>query len=178
MKKIFRLVAVSFAVVAMASCNCGGNQNATAADSTASCCDTAKKECVDSTAAAANDSAANDSVAKREINANDIFAKRMEKLTKELGLDDAQQASLAEILTVGADRIEKYIEANEKPSIDEIKKFHAEEAEKVKAILNGDQFAKFQKLEEETAKRFEERVAAKAKAAAEAAAKAAAEAAK
>lgn len=174
MKKIFRLVAVSFAVVAMASCNCGGNQNATAADSTASCCDTAKKECVDSTAAPAE----SDSAAKREINANDIFAKRMDKLTKELILDDAQQAKLAEILTVGADRIEKYIEANEKPSIDEIKKFHAEEAEKVKAILNGDQFAKFQKLEEETAKRFEERVAAKAKAAAEAAAKAAAEAAK
>ncbi|MCQ2208212.1 MAG: hypothetical protein MJZ02_08350 [Paludibacteraceae bacterium] len=176
MKKIFRLVAVSFAVVAMASCNCGGNQNATAADSTASCCDTAKKECVDSTAAAAP--AESDSAAKREINANDIFAKRMDKLTKELILDDAQQAKLAEILTVGADRIEKYIDANEKPSIDEIKKFHAEEAEKVKAILNGDQFAKFQKLEEETAKRFEERVAAKAKAAAEAAVKAAAEAAK
>lgn len=171
MKKIFRLAAVAFAAVAMASCNCGNNQNANGAadgaDTAAACCDSAKAACCDSTAAA-NDSV----VAKREINANDIFAKRMDRLTKELILDDAQQAQLAEILTVGADRIEKYIEANEKPSIEEIKKFHAEEAAKVKEILNADQFDKFEKMEEETKKRFEERVAAKAKAAAEAAAKA------
>lgn len=162
MKKVY-FFAVCAAVAALSSCNCNSKQAEAAADTT-------KVEVADSAATAADSAAANDSVAKREINANDIFAKRMEKLTKELILDDAQQAKLAEILTVGADRIEKYIEANERPSLDEVKKFHAEEADQVKAILNADQFVKFQKLEEETAKRFAERVAAKAaKAAAEAA---------
>lgn len=166
MKKVFFYAACA-AVTVLASCKCGESKPADGA-----VCDSANVETVADSAATVADSVAGDSTAKREINANDIFAKRMEKLTKELILDDAQQAKLAEILTVGADRIEKYIEANERPSIDEIKKFHAEEAEKVKEILNADQFVKFQKLEEETAKRFEERVAAKAKAAAEAAANA------
>ncbi|MBQ4035569.1 MAG: hypothetical protein II623_08925, partial [Paludibacteraceae bacterium] len=128
--------------------------------------DTTKK-CEGDTTAAATASA--DSSARPDINANDIFAKRMERLTKELILDDAQQAKLAEILTVGADRIEKYIDANERPSIDQVKAYHAEEVAQVKAILNADQFARFEKMEEEMAKKFAERAAAKAAAAAAAA---------
>lgn len=165
MKKTFKLLAVSFAVVAMASCNCNSNKCTDGADST-KCCDTTKK-CEGDTTAAATASA--DSSARPDINANDIFAKRMERLTKELILDDAQQAKLAEILTVGADRIEKYIDANERPSIDQVKAYHAEEVAQVKAILNADQFARFEKMEEEMAKKFAERAAAKAAAAAAAA---------
>ena len=93
----------------------------------------------------------------------------MERYTKELILDDAQQAKLAEILTVGADRIEKYIDANERPSIDQVKAYHAEEVAQVKAILNAEQFARFEKMEEEMAKKFAERAAAKAAQAANAA---------
>lgn len=91
-----------------------------------------------------------------------MFAFRMEKYTKELSLNDEQQAKLAEILTVAADRIENYIAANEKPSLEQIKGFRAEEAAKVKEILNPEQFDKFQKFEEERTKQFEERIAAKA----------------
>lgn len=163
MKKTFKLLAVSFAVVAMASCNCNSNKCTDGADST-KCCDTTKKCGADTSA-----SVAGDSTARPEINANDIFAKRMERYTKELILDDAQQAKLAEILTVGADRIEKYIDSNERPSIDQVKAYHAEEVAQVKAILNAEQFARFEKMEEEMAKKFAERAAAKAAQAANAA---------
>ncbi|MBQ0030484.1 MAG: hypothetical protein MJZ24_01470 [Paludibacteraceae bacterium] len=188
MKKVFLFASVA-AMTMLASCT-GCNKPANNATDSTNVADTTEVPAVvdttvkdtvvaqdstvasDTTAASAE---AKEAEAKRDINANDIFAKRMERYQKELKLNDKQLAELAEILTVGADRIEKYIAAQERPSLEDIRKFRAEESAKVKKLLNKDQFKKFEEFEAERTKRFEERVAKKA---AEAAAKAAANAAK
>lgn len=181
MKKFFKLVAVFAAVIACASCTGKGGEQPANGDTTKACCDSTKKECCDSTKAqdsvkadAATDTVKAEAAAapsRPAPNSNDVFARRMERYTKELILTDAQQAQLAEVLTVGADRMEKYIAAQERPSVEQIQKFHKEDMAKIKKFLKKNQYEQLEKMEEEWQKRFEERVAAKAKAAEEAAKK-------